>query len=180
MTPILYVLKSMHIIFAVTWFAALFYIPRLFIYQTEAKDSGSNASEALISQYKLMSLRLWKGIAWPSLVLNLIFGIGILHPYFSSMPNWLIVKIGFIVLLIGYHHVLHFAYKGLQNDVYKYSSDQLRMINEIATIFLFGIVILGVMKALVNFTYFSIGMAVLVILLYTGIVLYRKKRKQVK
>ena len=178
MTPMLYVLKAMHIIFAVTWFAALFYIPRLFIYQTEAKDRGDGSSGTMIMQYKLMSKRLWKGIAWPSMILNLFFGLGILHPYFSSMPAWLIVKLTLIVLLIGYHHVLHFAFKGLQKDNYKYSSDQLRMINEIATVFLFGIVILGVMKGIVNFTYFMTGMIVLVVLLYVGIVMYRRTRKK--
>ena len=176
MTPALYILKAMHIIFAVTWFAALFYIPRLFIYQTEAKEKGGEHSPAMIDQYKLMSSRLWKAIAWPSLVLNLVFGIGILQPYFSYMPMWLIIKLVFIVLLIGYHHVLHFAFKGLQKDVYKYTSYQLRILNEVATIFLFAIVILGVMKATINFTYFSIGMFVLVMLLYVGIVMYKRSR----
>ncbi len=178
MTPMLYVLKAMHIIFAVTWFAALFYIPRLFIYQTEAREKADNSSEAMIAQYKLMSKRLWKGIAWPSLILNLLFGLGILQPYFLFMPPWLIVKLVFIGLLIGYHHVLHFAFKGLQKDHYKYSSDQMRMINEIATVFLFGIVILGVMKGIVNFTYFTTGMIGLIILLYVGIVMYRRSRKK--
>lgn len=172
-----YVLKSLHLIFAVTWFAALFYLPRLFIYQTEAKEAGKDAADPMVVQYKLMSKRLWFAIGWPSLVLNLIFGLGILHKYFTFMPAWLIVKLAFIVLLIVYHHILHFTYKGLQRDVYKYSSQNLRIINEVSTLFLFGIVILGTMKATVDFTWFSLGMALLVVLLYAGIVAYRKKRK---
>ncbi len=177
MTPMLYVLKALHLIFAFTWFAALFYAPRLFIYQTEAKDKGGPESEKMIDQYKLMSKRLWKGIAWPSFILNLVFGLGILHPYFSSMPMWLIVKLILIALLIGYHHLLHFTFKALQKDIYRYSSDKLRAINEVATFFLFAIVFLGVMKTLINFTYFSVGMIVLIVLLYVGVVMYKKKRK---
>jgi len=178
MTSIHFVLKALHLIFAITWFAALFYAPRLFIYQTEAKDKGGPESEGLISQFKIMSKRLWLGIAWPSLILNLIFGLGILHPYFANMPMWLIVKLVLIVLLVGYHHMLHFTYKALQKDMYRYRSHQLRVINEVATFFLFSIVFLGVLKAMVNWTYFSVGMIVLIALLYLGIVLYRKKRNK--
>lgn len=170
------VLKSLHLIFAFTWFAALFYMPRLFIYQTEAKDAGATDNDPMISQYKLMAKRLWLAIGWPSLALNFIFGMGILHPYFANMPAWLIVKLALVVLLVGYHHLLHFTYKGLQNNVYKYSSKKLRVINEIATIFLFGIVFLGVLKSTVNFTYYIGGMAVLVLILYAGIFFYRRKR----
>lgn len=173
---ILAALKSLHIIFAVTWFAALFYLPRLFIYQTEARDKGAGGSDPMVQQFKLMSRRLWIGIGWPSLVLNLLFGLGILHPYFKVMPEWLIVKLVFIALLIGYHHFVHFTYKALQKDTYKYSSMQLRVINEIATIFLFAIVFLGTMKTMINLSYFAVGMFVLIVFLYGGIVLYRKQR----
>jgi len=178
MTPFLYVLKSLHLIFAFTWFAALFYAPRLFIYQTEAKECGGPDSGILIGQYKLMAKRLWKIIAWPSLILNLIFGLGILHPYFSYMPAWLIIKLILIALLVAYHYVLHLAYKGLQNNIYRYSSQRLRALNEVSAFFLFAIVFLGVMKAMINFTYYSIGMVVLLALLYLGIIMYKRKRKK--
>ena len=178
MTPLLYVLKSLHLIFAFTWFAALFYAPRLFIYQTEAKERDDEYSEVLIDQYKLMTKRLWNIIAWPSLILNVIFGLGILSPYFSYMPMWLIVKLVLIVLLIGYHLMLHLAYKGLQKNIYRYTSQQLRLINEVSTFFLFAIVFLGVMKATLNFTYFVIGMVLLIALLYVGIIMYKKKRNK--
>jgi len=93
------------------------------------------------------------------------------------MPTWLIVKLILIALLIGYHHLLHFTYKGLQQGKYKYTSLQLRMINEVATWFLFGIVFLGVLKGMVNLGYWAIGMLVLTILLYMGIIAYKKKRE---
>jgi len=174
----LLVLKSLHLIFAFTWFAALFYAPRLFIYQTEAQFLPDNERQTLTKQYKLMSKRLWFGIAWPSLVLNVIFGLGILHPYFATWPAWLVVKLVIIAALIGYHHLLHFTFKGLQQDHYKYSSHQLRVINEVATLFLFAIVFLGILKNSVNFVYYAIGMIILVILLYGGVMLYRNKRNK--
>ena len=170
------VLKALHIIFSVTWFAALFYLPRLFIYQTEAQVKEENERSILTRQFKVMSKRLWFGIGWPSLVLNLIFGLGILHIYFEYMPWWLIVKLVMIAILIAYHHFLHFVFKSLQNDVYKYSSDQLRLINEVATILLFGIVILGVTKGSVSFQYIASGLVALAIAVYIGFKVYKNKR----
>lgn len=171
-------LKALHLIFAITWFAALFYLPRLFIYQTDAKLLQEPDSTILTNKYKDDSRRLWKLIGWPSLVLTLVFGIGILHPWFSLMPTWLVVKLILIVGLVGYHHFLHFTYKDLQNDTYKYSGLQLRMINEIATLFLFGIVILGVLKSAISFSVLAIIIVVLSALMVWGIFAYKRKREK--
>ena len=78
--------KALHIIFVVTWFAGLFYIPRLFIYQTEAEDKLEPAKSILQTQYKLMTKRLWYIITWPSAILASIFGIWmfIQNPYYLS------------------------------------------------------------------------------------------------
>ena len=72
-------LKALHIIFVVTWFAGLFYIVRLFIYQTEAAQKPEPAREILQTQYKLMSKRLWYIITWPSAILASIFAFWIWH-----------------------------------------------------------------------------------------------------
>ena len=125
-----------------------------------------------------MSKRLWLGIGWPSLVLNLFFGLAILFPKYFTVPAWLVLKLLLILLLIIYHFYLHSIYMGLQKSVYKYSSHSLRVINEIATLLLFGIVFLGVMKVLVNLTYFYIGMIILALLLYAGILIYKRKRTE--
>jgi len=70
----LYEIKALHIIFVVTWFAGLFYVVRLFVYQAEAKDKPDNERAVLEPQYKLMAKRLWYGITWPSMILAITFG----------------------------------------------------------------------------------------------------------
>ena len=68
-------LKSLHLIFVITWFAGLFYIPRLFIYHIEAQDKPNPAKDILSDQLKLMTKRLWYIITWPSAVLATLFAI---------------------------------------------------------------------------------------------------------
>ena len=68
------VIKALHIIFVVTWFAGLFYIVRLFIYQREAQDKPERERAVLTEQFKLMSKRLWLGITWPSAIITSILG----------------------------------------------------------------------------------------------------------
>jgi len=171
-------LKSLHLIFAITWFAALFYLPRLFIYQTEASSLAQPDRDILVAKYKDDSKRLWFFIGWPSLVLTLIFGLGILHPYFGIWPMWLNVKLALIALLIGYHHFIHFTYKALQKSIYKYSSIQLRYINEVATLLLFGIVFLGVLKTATNFFHWGLILLGLTIFLVWGIQAYKRRRQK--
>ena len=78
-------IKSLHLIFVVTWFAGLFYEPRLFIYHIEASKKSSPAKEILEKQLKIMSRRLWYIITWPSAILATIFAIWLL----ILMPQWL-------------------------------------------------------------------------------------------
>ena len=122
-----------------------------------------------------MSKRLWLIIGWPSAILALIFGAGMMHNVMNQ--TWFQIKLGLIVLLFIYHHILHFRYKDLQKDIYKYSSQKLRLLNEVATLFLFAIIFLAIFKSLFNPAYFIVGMLLLVVLLYVGIVVYKKKRK---
>ena len=71
-------LKSLHLIFVITWFAGLFYIPRLFIYQIEASEKPEPERGIVTAQLQLMARRLWYIITWPSAILALIFGISLL------------------------------------------------------------------------------------------------------
>ena len=98
-------LKSLHLIFVITWFAGLFYIVRLFVYQIEANEMPSPEKEILQKQYKIMTYRLWNIITWPSAVLATIFALSLLHlnPAFLEMP-WMQVKLGFVVLFFIYHY----------------------------------------------------------------------------
>ena len=91
-------IKSLHLIFVVTWFAGLFYMPRLFIYHIEAGDKPDAAREVLSSQFRIMEKRLWYIITWPSAILCTLFALGLLvaMPSWLSQP-WMHVKLGFVV-----------------------------------------------------------------------------------
>ncbi len=143
---LLYV-KSLHIIFVITWFAGLFYIVRLFIYHAETVDLDQPARGIIEKQYKLMSRRLWYIITWPSAILASIFGFWMmyLNPVYFEM-SWMQVKLGFVLGLYIYHGICHSIFNQLQNDIIKWSSFKLRIWNEVATIILFATVFLVVLK----------------------------------
>lgn len=170
-------IKSLHIIFIVTWFAGLFYIIRLFIYHVEANEKEEPAKTILQKQYKVMSKRLWYIITWPSAIITLILAIWLiaLNPTYLEM-DWMLVKLAFVVLLYAYHLLCHKVYKQLQNNIIKHSSHSLRIWNEVSTLLLFAIVFLVVLKSAVDWIYGLVGMVVLAILLMLGIKLYKKMR----
>mgnify|MGYP001376975300 FL=1 len=90
-------IKSLHLIFVITWFAGLFYIPRIFIYHIEAQKKGEIEKEILSNQFKLMSKRLWYIITWPSAILATLFGLILLYIYPQLLlQEWMIIKL-FIV-----------------------------------------------------------------------------------
>lgn len=170
-------LKALHIIFVITWFAGLFYIVRLFIYHAEAEEKPEPEKSILQKQYKLMEKRLWFIITWPSAILASIFGFWMLYqnPAYLKMP-WMHVKLGFVFLLYLYHGSCHYIYKLLQKDIVKYSSNKLRIWNEVATIILFAVVFLVVLKHTVNWIYGVVGIVLFSILLMLAVKLYKRLR----
>jgi putative membrane protein len=171
-------LKALHIIFVVTWFAGLFYIVRLFIYQREAQDKGEPDRGILTEQFKIMSRRLWLGITWPSAILTLILGGSMIYqlPGYLEKP-WMHVKLTLVFLLYVYFFLCHKMFKEQQADVYKMSSTGLRLWNELATLFLFAIVFLVVCKSMTDWIQMAGGMALLVVALIAGIKVYKRIRK---
>ncbi|XOV91937.1 MAG: CopD family protein [Bacteroidota bacterium] len=169
--------KSFHIIFIVTWFAGLFYIVRLFVYHTEALEKPQPESAILSNQFSLMSKRLWLGITWPSAILTLILGttLIILQPEWLSMP-FMHIKLSFVLLLYVYHYLCHRIYKNLQKGVRSYSSQQLRVWNEIATFLLVAIVLLIVVKNQMSWLWGSIGLIIFAVLLMLAIRIYKNVR----
>ena len=170
-------IKSLHLIFVITWFAGLFYIPRLFIYHIEASEKPSPEKEILTHQLKLMSKRLWFIITWPSAVLAIFFAIWllILMPAYLQQP-WMHIKLSFVVLLIAYHLKTHHMFKQLQRDEVKYTSKFMRIWNEGATLLLFAIVFLVILKSTFNWIFGVVGIIVLGVLLMLGIKLYKTIR----
>ena len=171
-------LKALHIIFIVTWFAGLFYIVRLFIYQREAQDKPAQERDILTKQFKLMSRRLWRGITWPSAILTAITGPWLLmkFPGYLDQP-WMYLKLTLVVLLYAYHLYCHRVFTQQQDDKYTLDSTQLRIWNEVATLFLFAIVFLVVFKGLTNWYIYGGGIAALAIALLVAIIVYNRRLK---
>lgn len=171
---ILQILKAFHVVFIVTWFAGLFYMPRLFIYQTEANSKPEPDRSILLAQFGIMAKRLWLWITWPSTILAILFGMGRMHLYFQS--PWFWIKMALVLGLLIYQVSLHITYNSLQKGNFKYTSHQLRVTNEISTIFLFAIVFLAVLKDAINYFILISGLLALAVLLYIGIRAYRRSR----
>lgn len=171
-------IKALHLIFVITWFAGLFYIPRLFIYQIEAQSKSKNEARILSKQLKMMTKRLWNIITWPSAILATIFAIWLLiiNPAWLQQP-WMHVKLAFVVLLIAYHLKNHQIYKQFQNDDIRWSSSKMRLWNEGATLILFAVVFLVILKSAVNWIYGLTGLVGLAVLLMIGIKSYKKYRQ---
>lgn len=174
-------LKALHIIFVVCWFAGLFYIVRLFVYYAEAQLKPEVEKEILSKQYQLMTNRLWFIITYPAAVLATIFGVWMLieNPALLQMP-WMHVKLTFIILLWAYHFKCHQFVKQIKADTLQKTGSFFRIWNEGATIILFSVVFLVVLKSAINWIFGVIGIFVLAILLTLGIKYYKKIRERNK
>ena len=177
-------LKALHIIFVVTWFAGLFYIPRLFIYNTEASIENENEKNVLRKYFTTMLKRLWYGITWPSAILTLIFGIWVLIDtgyyliIFQEAGRWLLIKLIFVILLYAYHWFLQIIVNQEVKGIFKYTSQQLRILNEVATVFLISIVMLATVKISISFVWGLVGLIVLIIVLMAAIKIYKHIREK--
>ncbi len=171
--------KAWHIIFVVTWFAALFYQVRLFIYTREAQDKSETEKNILTPQFLLMAKRLLFGINLPSALLTLILGFWMLYlysPSFKDLPTWLILKLIFVTLLFGYYVSLHRIYLNQKNGIFNLSSSFLRIWNEVATVFLIVIVFLVVTKDNISWVYAVVSLFGIIMALLIAIRLYKTIR----
>lgn len=172
-------IKALHLIFVITWFAGLFYIVRLFVYHAEAKEKPEPEQSILIQQYQLMQYRLWYIITWPSAVLASLFAFWLLYLIPSWLEqDWMLVKLGFVVLLYAYHIKCHLIFKELQQNEIKNSSNFFRLWNEGATLILFAVVFLVILKNAINWIYGVIGIFVFSILIMIGFKMYKRIRER--
>jgi len=171
-------LKALHIIFVVTWFAGLFYIPRLVIYIIEANEKPIAEKNIIQDQLKIMLKRLWLGITWPSAIITINGG------WYKILLDkdglWFVLKLFLVVLLYGYHFSLQYLYKKSMKDEYPYTAQQVRYWNEVPTILLFAIVLLVAVKQLISFFWAIIGIFTLLVVLIIAIKLYKKYRVKSK
>ena len=132
--------KSLHLIFMVTWFAGLFYLPRLFVYHAQASDRVS------IERFKVMERKLFWGIATPGGVLTLVFGLWLWLGWFQGAGGWLHVKLALVGLLVVYHVWCAMLMLDLRNERNARSHVWFRWFNEFPVLVLVGVVLLVVFK----------------------------------
>ena len=168
---------AIHIIFVVCWMAGLFYIVRLFIYHTEAQNKPEADRTILSKQFEIMERRLWNVITIPSMYIVVAAGITMLFlaPGWLQQP-WLHIKLGFVVLLIIYHFICQHKIKQMRKGVFKWTSTQLRLWNELATLLLFMIVMCAVVKDNINWPYTIMGLIIFVFVMVSAVKIYKYYR----
>jgi len=132
-------IKALHIIFMVTWFAGLFYLPRLFVYHAMAEDAASRA------RFKIMERKLYRGIMAPGAILTLVFGTWLWLGY-GLTGAWLYAKLGVVVLLVAYHLYCGKLLADFAHDRNTKSHLWYRWFNEVPVVFLAAAVVLAVVK----------------------------------
>lgn len=134
-------IKAAHLIAAVTWFAGLFYLPRLFVYHAQARDATG------IERFKIMERKLYYGIMTPGAVLTVVFGLWLWLGYGMS-GAWLHAKLVLVALLIGYHGYCGKLLADFARDQNRHGHVYYRWLNELPALILIAVVILAVVKPL--------------------------------
>jgi putative membrane protein len=168
---------AIHIIFVVCWMAGLFYMVRLFIYHTEAQQKPEPDRTILSDQFEIMERKLWYIITVPSMVLVVAAGVAmlVLVPAWLSQP-WMQIKLGFVVGLLVYHFICQNKMKQMARGIYTWTSTQLRIWNEVATIFLFAIVFLAVLKNAISWIFGVIGIIAFSVIIMCAVKVYKYYR----
>lgn len=170
--------KSIHIIFMVCWMAGLFYMPRLFIYHTEAKSKSSVEYDILHKQFVIMENRLWWVITTPAMYLTIASALVMLHTNPALLTlGWMHMKLLFVAGMVFYHFRSQKLMHALRDQRSTWTSSQLRLWNEVSTILLFAIVFVVILKSALNWVFGVAGLLGLAILLMILIKIYKKYRK---
>ena len=132
-------IKAFHIVFVVSWFAGLFYLPRLFVYHAQSEDAASR------ERFKVMERKLYRGIMTPAMVLTLASGLWMWLGYGFS-GAWLHAKVALVLLLVVYHFWMNALRKAFDRDENRHSHVFYRWVNELPTVILVAVVVLVVVK----------------------------------
>lgn len=170
--------KAFHIVGIVSWFAGMFYLPRLFVYHAEANEQPEPARSILKNQYQIMEKRLYRIIMTPAMFLTIAMAIGLIttEPDVLKQP-WLQVKMGLVAILIGYHHYCARIMKKLAADECKLTGQQFRWFNEFPTVFFVIVVMLAVFKNTLPTSATAWGIFAMVVAMAAVIQLYARKRR---
>jgi len=159
----------------VCWFAGLFYVVRLFIYHKEAQTKEKSIKEILQPQYTLMSKRLLSIITWPSAFLTTFFGVSMLieNPSYLQQ-NWMHIKLSFILLLWLYTYSCQIILNQMKNSQIRTTEIKLRIWNEVATLIMFAIIFMAVLKNSISWIYATFSLVGLAVFLMISIKLYKR------
>lgn len=133
------IIKWLHIVFMVTWFAGLFYLPRLFVYHAQAEDKISK------DRFVIMERKLYFGIMMPGAVFTLVFGVW-LWLGFGFKGGWIMAKLLLVLVILAYHIWCGKIWLDFKKDQNKHSHIFYRWFNEFPVLILFAIVYLVVLK----------------------------------
>lgn len=170
-------IKAAHIVFIVSWFAALFYIVRLFIYHTEAFGKSEVEKEILTKQFSIMESRLMNIIGTPAMVLTIITGSTMIYLQPFILQDWMYIKLSFVAGLIIYHIVCLSIMKKMKSGQLVMTSTSLRLWNELATLFLIAIVFLVVVRGLMDTLWGALILVGIGVLLFIAVKIYKLSRK---
>jgi putative membrane protein len=159
--------------------AGLFYSVRLFIYHTEAQDKPEPDRRILSEQFEIIERKLWNIITIPSMFLTIAAGITmlVLQPGWLHF-GWMHIKLTFVVGLVIYHFICQNKIKQMAKGVFKWTSIQLRLWNELATVLLFAIVFLVVLKSALNWIFGVVGLISLAVILMIAVKIYKRFREK--
>lgn len=168
--------KALHLVGVVAWFAGLFYMPRLLIYDVEANDRPDHERRVLQPQFRLMGRRLWYGITWPAMLFTLVFGLWTVTLYDQWSRPWVHVKLALVALLVVYHLVMGRIRTQLVAGTCRWSSTQLRLWNELATLHLIVTVFVASLKESAFHWTIPVGILGVIGGLTAGVMIYKRVR----
>jgi len=175
--------KAIHVIGFVAWFAGLFYLVRIFVYHVEALEKPEPDASILTSQFMIMERRVYKIICNPAMIITWLAGLAMIHMYgldWLKENSWMHTKLLLLTILTGYHHWCGSKVKKFAKDQIKGSGDQMRLINEIPTLFLFAIVFLATYRDLLTAGKIFVGVLALGIVLFLAVRMYKNMRMNSK
>jgi putative membrane protein len=168
--------KALHLIAMVAWFAGLFYLPRILIYSVEALERPPAEREPLLAQLEVMGRRLWRGIAWPAMVATLAFGLWLAVLYNGWSQPWLHTKLTLVACLVSYLLVCGRLRRAVAARRPSWTSHRLRLWNEVATVLLVAIVLVATLKQAALSWQVAAGVVAVVLALAAAVQVYRRLR----
>ncbi len=171
--------KAIHIIFVTSWFAGLFYLPRLLVYHREAHDKPLPDSEILKKAMQQFEKLLYNAIMMPAMILALASGSYMVYLNDTLLSeNWLLLKLLFVSFVIVYHFLCKKIMQEFKGNIFRFTSFQLRLWNEVATILLFAIVFIVVLKNTIDWLWGVLGLIIFAFTIMLAVKIIKKLREK--